>query len=1519
VIALLLALTFWTALPSADAALELQYYEQAARLYRTHLQSEPDSYRALYGLARALAFGGQWGEALTVYDTLLVRYPDDPDARLGQGLVHAWRGEFEQAEAELAAITHSHPEYEDAWRALGNTYYWSGRVDALASLGQELQRAGRQDLAQRLLAQARQLAPVNPAVKQHDATLAAERQNAGARRRLVAPDTLTYPARAHGDQFEIRTADGWRPFYLKGVNLGAALPGRFPSQFPAAEVYVEWIEQMAAMGANTIRVYTIHPPAFYRALLDHNNAHREHPLWLIQGVWTGPPPAGDYADPVWQSAFFAEMHRVVDLIHGSAELVARPGHASGSYVADVSAWTLATIIGREWEPTDVADFLQRQPNLSGWYGDFLQVQGGNAMDAWLGRACEEIVAYETVTYRSQRPVAYTNWPTLDPLYHPTETTVAEELAIRAARGETVAVAPREFNNDEVGLDAALVTPTAAFPAGYFGAYHAYPYYPDFMVLDERYGKARSAFGPSYYFGYLQDLKAHHPDMPVVIAEYGVPASLGIAHLQPQGAHHGGHSERDMAAHDQRLTLEIAEAGMAGGIAFAWIDEWFKRNWLTTAFELPSERNRLWYNRLDAEQHYGMLAMEAEPAVGGATLTARLAPWREVPPLYATEGGGALRAAADGAYLWLLIETGPGEDWQQFMVGFDVMEPGAGDFHWPGRVGERLPVGAEFVLQVRKDGVRLLADPPQNQFRLVPQGTGEETSPPRLRAVQAPPPGMFQGRWQQQFNLPYVTQPNDGGQYEPLRVITNRRRFGRDGTEYAAAGYEWGRLREGPPPDGCWERLPAEGVLEVRIPWLLLNVTDPSSRCVLQNGFTCRPVSDIGIVAAWQTVAGAWRSWPAAGRTEPEPEAVARFTWPTWNEPSWSVRRRPVYDAMRETFAALGDAGERVSDVILTTATRSTVADDAGEPAADPPEVLGPGCQPITAEAADVAWREGDLERADCLYSALLSDDPQDARALHRLALLRAWDDRHAEALVLFDRLLALHPDNLEARLDRARVLGWSGQLERAIAEVDSILARQPGQLPALRMRGQFQAWAGQYDASLSTYDQLLAIDPETEQVRLSRAQVLTWAARFDAAVAAYDSLLAENPQHTEARLGRARVLAYAGRLDAAEAAYRGILAGDPDNGEALAGLARTLSWDGQLVASEAAWRQALSLTPADPTYAAGLAQNLRWQGRPGDALEVLQQATAGSSPGAEWQQEQLWIKAALGPRFVPSVVYESDSDENRMRTLSLSSSWYAQPRLGLRLDLYRRDAEQYALNRTSQGVTLAASRQFVPGWTLSGGLGGSFADGDGNDALAALRLSLASPGRYRWGGSLSYKHQALDATAVLIENGVQVGEWSLDGRGVLGSAWHARGGFSLADFTGRESNRRWAMNGGLKHRFTRSWSLGCGLRVFGFQKDLNDGYFDPDFYGIAEVPWEWRREQGSWSLRLEAVPGVQKVTRAGTLTGAVRASARLSYIFGPGREISLSGAYSSTGLHSFSTGDADYRYTAVVLAAGWAY
>ena len=53
----------------------------------------------------------------------------------------------------------------------------------------------------------------------------------------------------------------------------------------------------------------------------------------------------------------------------------------------------------------------------------------------------------------------------------------------ARRSTQVSATKLEYENDVIALDANLVEPTAANPAGWFASYHAYPYYPDFMLLD----------------------------------------------------------------------------------------------------------------------------------------------------------------------------------------------------------------------------------------------------------------------------------------------------------------------------------------------------------------------------------------------------------------------------------------------------------------------------------------------------------------------------------------------------------------------------------------------------------------------------------------------------------------------------------------------------------------------------------------------------------------------------------------------------------------------------------------------------------------------------------------------------------------------------------------------------------------------------------------------------------------------------------------------------------------------------
>jgi hypothetical protein len=72
-----------------------------------------------------------------------------------------------------------------------------------------------------------------------------------------------------------------------------------------------------------------------------------------------------------------------------------------------------------------------------------------------------------------------------------------------------------------------VEPTEAWKAGYFAQYHAYSYYPDFLRYQEDYQTYEDANGDvDPYAGYLNELRAYHEGIPLLVGEFGVPSSRG---------------------------------------------------------------------------------------------------------------------------------------------------------------------------------------------------------------------------------------------------------------------------------------------------------------------------------------------------------------------------------------------------------------------------------------------------------------------------------------------------------------------------------------------------------------------------------------------------------------------------------------------------------------------------------------------------------------------------------------------------------------------------------------------------------------------------------------------------------------------------------------------------------------------------------------------------------------------------------------------------------------------------------
>jgi len=834
-------------------------FEEAAVILETGLRTAPRGeagYRSLLGWCRFRL--GDVEEALASFRRALALAPGDADALEGMARAAARLSRNDEAMQAVAQLARQHPE-----------------VDVGDVAEQVLARIGA--------VSDRRLSP----------GLAARGDG--------APPVLV--SRARGDYFEVKEGDGpFHPIFVKGINLGAALPGKYPSEFPREKsVYLGWLREMSAMGANVIRLYTLFPPAFYQALAEHDAALAaagRSPLWLVQGVWTELPEDDAYDSPEFERQFLDEIDRVIDAVHGNIAVARRRGHAFGLYDTDVSAVTLCWILGREWEPYSVEAFDASRPHPASFDGRYFTLDAGTPTEAWFAMVLDHAAGHETESYGTQRPVAFTNWPTLDPLHHPTETTKAEEIAWLKKLG-----LPQEpgtliqYDNDGVSIDANRIVPTSRMPAGTFASYHAYPYYPDFMNVDPGYLATRDAKGPNAYLGYLRDLKAHHGGMPLLIAEIGVPTSRGIAHHQPQGWHHGGHDEFEQGEIDARLMETIQEARGAGGILFAWLDEWFKKNWLVIAFEVPWENNKNWLNILDPEQNYGLTAFKPGADGWKITIDGDGSDWDGVAPI-AGDGAGpirSLRVTSDEAYLYLRLDVDR-LDYHDthYLVGIDTYGAAEGDHTMPFGLGLKTPTGMEFAVDLAGPlASRLLCDVPYDLYT-------------------------------NRFNRPWKSSPNDDGIFTDILAETSRRRVGRDGTIFPAVLYNRSPLRYGTMDPGSsryddladWNDNRSEGFIELRLGWNLLNVTDPSTRQVLDD-----PVPPRG--GAGHTTTDGFRFYVAAYRaggsrvvaTLPAAGADGRFaaddvpfyTWDGWEQPTWHTYLKKSYFILEDRLPALQPA------------------------------------------------------------------------------------------------------------------------------------------------------------------------------------------------------------------------------------------------------------------------------------------------------------------------------------------------------------------------------------------------------------------------------------------------------------------------------------------------------------------------------------------------------------------------------------------------------------------------------------
>ncbi|MCR1839174.1 hypothetical protein [Murimonas intestini] len=669
--------------------------------------------------------------------------------------------------------------------------------------------------------------------------------------------------RTDGKNILVRNEKGeFEKFIVRGVDLPSSIAGHFATDYAVDEdTWLRWFGMIQDMGANTVRAYTIYDDSFYNAFYEFNK-NNNTPLYLLQGL-----QVSDYANSSGNDAYGAEFYAalkedsidIIDVLHGRKNIFLNRMKGSGIYRKDVSDWVLGYVVGNEWEPGTIAytdNNAKRPSSYSGTY--FQTVDDSTVFEAMLAKIMDEMVIYESSKYKVQKLMSFQNDPENDPFVY--EPLYARQLG--------------KFSH----VNAEHLIPTEQLKSGYFAAYRLFEFCPDFseyLVQDQDPGFKAMLDGldkETYCQGYTQLLSEYHT-MPVVITSYGFSSSRGT------DTEKGPLTEKEQGRRLAEVYNEIVESGCSGALIASWQDEWGRRTW-NTSYAVDIQNTDLWHDIQTDGQGYGLLSFEPGETESICCVDGDIAEWTEEDRVL-EQDGISLSAKYDERCLYLLIgQEGLSRD-SELYIPLDITTKSGSmksDSH-----GLKFERGADFLLCIHgEDKSRLLVQARYESLRenYQLQITGED---------------------------PFVYFPDtDADSFLPIRMILqNHKLVAEDVSDdelLASKRYdtfETGRLvyGNGNPSDSTYNSLAdfcyGENIVEVRLPWALLNFSNPSVMAVHDDYY-----ENYGV--EWFRIKEIWLGAGTAGQKEPiAMEALRLKGW--GDKPVFHERLKQSYDIVKESW------------------------------------------------------------------------------------------------------------------------------------------------------------------------------------------------------------------------------------------------------------------------------------------------------------------------------------------------------------------------------------------------------------------------------------------------------------------------------------------------------------------------------------------------------------------------------------------------------------------------------------------
>ncbi len=596
-----------------------------------------------------------------------------------------------------------------------------------------------------------------------------------------------------------KTANGTtRPFHMKGVELSSFIPGYHATDFaPDKTDYLRWLSRIGQMGANTVKVSYIMDDDFYNALYVYNK-DREDPLYLLQQI-----PVPDSINYGSQSAAASAVtdqiiqsgKTLVDILHGRKSLMSSEISGGGSYRKPVSQWVLGFVLGSDWNPDFAAysDHSDRD-GYEGLY--FATAPQATAFESFLAEIMDTVTAYETEKYGEQHLIGFSNGPQTDFLRY--EENYAYQL--------------KKYSF----IDAEHVIPQERLHSGYFAAYHLYDYCDRFSeFLDETQKQSLAPLledlnPEAAYGGYLTLLARYHT-MPVISSGYGISSARGVSRMDEEPLTEREQGEKLLSVYEEAMA-----AGWSGVCISHFQDIWSLSEW-NTAFSENRKVSHRWSDIQTTSKNYGLMAFEPGKTTPSCTIDGSRDEWSpEDIVMGDADSGLTLSARYDWKGLYLLIEGDSDLENTSLYIPLDITDQtGSPHSDSPKLTFDR---DADFVLCIDgRENSRLLV---HERYLAIQENFGME-----MYGID-----------------PFTIVPDkDSGRFVPVTMAVENNTLLSDYDSIdpvlrreltSVRQWETGHLTcgNGDPASADYCSLAdfcfGSHCVEVRLPWLLINVGDP---------------------------------------------------------------------------------------------------------------------------------------------------------------------------------------------------------------------------------------------------------------------------------------------------------------------------------------------------------------------------------------------------------------------------------------------------------------------------------------------------------------------------------------------------------------------------------------------------------------------------------------------------------------------------------------------------------------------